>query len=266
MVHFPSSRDAQTPQRRVLSNPAWPSPSAFMSVSPSSKAVPQTPRSGKKSRTTRSARASPYVIPNRMTPGRGGPMVLFTPKQFVAEKEARLRQGSGRAGSMGPPTQSNMMDTPTRAPRPTPLFPPNLRGRKSSSTLAPLPMRGTPVQGERPQDPMRPKVKLLRVLSKCHDDEMEKDVRWAVRDDGLNGRCEERDRSAKWNTLSQAVHNAWPDLRKWIMRHTPTSHSIEWYIGLERIGLGDECYIEDPDIANKHSSLERAGFYSWCSF
>jgi hypothetical protein len=255
MVNFPSSRDTQTPQRRVVSNPIWPSPSAFMSVSSSPRAVPQTPRSGRKSRPTGSARASPYMIPDRRTPS----MVLFTPKQFMEEKEARRRQGSG---SMGPPTQSNVMDTPTRVPRATPRFPPHLKCRKSSSSLTPLPMIGTPRQVKRPQDPTRPTVKLIWALSKCQVDDNEKEVQWSLRNTGLNERCDDRDRSAKWSTLSRAVYNVWPDVGDWIMRYTPAEHNIEWFNGRGEFGPSDECYITDPDIATKHSSLERVGFYS----
>lgn len=264
MVNFPSARDTQTPQRRVVSNPLWPSPSAFVSMSPSQRAIPQTPRSGRKSRST-SARASPYKIPDRakmspsLTPAHGSPMALFTPKEIVAGVEARRRQGSG---SMGPP---GVMDTPTRVRRPIRLFPPNLRGRKSSSSLAPLPMIGTPRQVERPQDPARPKVKLIWALSKCLVDDNEKDVQWSLRNKGLNERCEDRDRSAKWSTLSRAVHNVWPDVRDWIMRYKPADHDIDWFNGRGDIGFGDDGYIEDPDIATKHSSLERVGFYCSCS-
>jgi hypothetical protein len=190
--------------------------------------------------------------------------VLFKPRQYMAdkaEKEAHQRKLSitpspmPSPGSMGPPTQ----------PR-TPLFPPQLGSRKSSSALAPVPIMGTPQKARRPQDPARPRVQLLRVLNQCLNEDMQNEVRWTVRNDLSNGRSEEWDRSGMWNPLSDTVRKVWPNLRGWIMSHTPADDSIDWVTGVEQIGYGDEWCMDDPDIATKYSSPDPAGFYSSSSF
>src|SRR5260221_8935598 len=67
-----------------------------------------------------------------------------------------------------------------------------------------------------------------------------------------------------WDTVGYTVGNVWPHLRGWIMRHIPSDDDEEWFTGEDRIGEGDEGYINDPHIATKHSSLERVGFFSTC--
>jgi hypothetical protein len=115
------------------------------------------------------------------------------------------------------------------------------------------------------RDPTRPTVQLLRVLNKCWSDDTNAQVRWTLKDGLLNGRGEERDRSNMWDSLGHAVGNVWPHLRWWIMHHIPSEDDIDWFTWANRIVDGDdEGCIEDPDIAAKHSSLGKVGFFSAC--
>jgi hypothetical protein len=237
-----------------------------------------TPRSGKTPRKSGlpSARASPYMTPDRVTISDGSPMVLFTPKQHMAQRVALRSRASGgmcsqSPGSMGPPTQprgASSTCTPTQMRPPTPLFPPpQPRVRKTSTTvLAPAAViLGTPVPERRLRDLARPPVELLQVLRKCVDDDTEKDFHWTLTDGLLNGRNEDRDRSCKWNPLCDAVDKFWPDLREWIMHYTPSNGNTDWFMWSGRISDTDR-YIDSRDIASKYSSLDRVGFNSACSF
>ena len=279
MVAYPfaADGDAKTPPRQVTTNPPWPTPTS--SMSPPLR-QPVTPRCGKTPRKSGlpGVRASPYMTPNRVTVSDGSPMVLFTPKQHVAQKEAlRRRTSSGMCSqsprSMGPPTQprgDSLMctPTPTRSRPLTPLFPPpQPRNRKTSTTvLAPAAViLGTPAPERPPRDSARPLVELLQVLGKCVDDDTEKDFQWTLRDGLLNGRNEDRDRSRKWNPLCEAVDKFWPDLRKWIMLYTPLNDDTDWFMWSRRSGDCDR-YIDPREIASKYSSLDRVGFNSAYSF
>ena len=280
---FPANGDAKTPPRQVTTNPPWPTPAASMSPPPVPMRPPVTPRSGKTPRNSglsKSARASPYMTPNRVTISDGSPMVLFTPKQLVAQKEAQRRRASSgmcspSPGSMGPPTQPRRdirmrtpTPTPTRSRSSTPLFPPpQPRVRKVSTTvLAPAAViLGTPATERRLRDLARPPVELLQVLGRCVDDDWEKNVGWTLRDGLSNGRSEDRDVSRKWDPLCAAVSNFWPDILQWIMNHTPTVDKQDWFLWSKRKGGSDE-YIDPQVIASKYSSLDRVGFNSACSF
>jgi hypothetical protein len=65
-----------------------------------------------------------------------------------------------------------------------------------------------------------------------------------------------------WNTLRDAIHNVWPDLKEWIMKHTPGEDNCDWFTGAGGIGVGEEDCIADPHIATKDSSSEQVGFFS----
>ena len=277
MVSYPSSRDTEASRQRRPSDPAW------TTLSPSPRPKLQTPRSGRKSRTAKlpSARASPYMTPERVTFSHGSPspMELFTPKQYMADKVAHRRKGSATMcspmlspGSMGPPTQprvASSADTPTRA-RPTGskpktrLFPEQNRSRPST-TLAPLALISPPRRVRRPQDPACPTVQLPRVVNQCLSDYTERLSRWTVTNDLLNGRSEELDRSSIWDSLSRAVRNVWPDQRNWIMRHAPSDVDLDWFTRTGRIGFDEDWCIADENIATKDSGLERPGFIRSCS-
>jgi hypothetical protein len=235
-----------------------------------------TPRIGKAPRKSGlpSARASPYMTPDRVIISNGSPMVLFTPKQHMAQKEAQRRRPSNGVyspspGSMRPPTQprgASSTCTPTRMPPPTPLFPPPQPRRKPSTTaLAPAAViLGMPRPERRPRD-LRPPVELLQVLTKCVESDTEKNVQWTLRDGLMNGRSEDRDRSRMWTPLCDALDKFWPDLRKWIMHYTPSDDNTDWFIWSGRFGDSDRC-IDHRDIASRYSSLDRVGFNSPCSF
>jgi hypothetical protein len=159
--------------------------------------------------------------------------------------------------SPGSPAQARLTGC---SPAP-PLFPPQLRFRRSSTSLAPAAIISTPKRERRVQDPSLPTVKLLQVLNKCWGDDTSTQMRWTLKDGLLNGRGEELDRSGMWDTVGYTVGNVWPHLRGWIMRHIPSDDDVEWFTG---IGEDDEGYMNDPHIATKHSSLERVGFFSAC--
>jgi hypothetical protein len=90
-------------------------------------------------------------------------------------------------------------------------------------------------------------------------------MRWTLKDGLLNGRGEERDRSDIWDSLGHAVGNVWPRLRWWIMHHIPSEDDTDWFTRANRImDNDDEGCIEDLDIAAKHSSLGKVGFFSAC--
>jgi hypothetical protein len=120
------------------------------------------------------------------------------------------------------------------------------------------------VRGTHGQNLELPTVQLLRVISKCWDDDTERLRTWTVNDSLLPGHCEERDRSGMWNTLRGAIHNVWPNLKEWIMKNVPGEDNRAWFTRADGIGAGEEDYIADPHIATKHSSSERVGFF--CTF
>jgi hypothetical protein len=235
---------------------------------------PRTPRNLTRTTPYPGGRGSPYASPGQVRFSNGVPMELKTPKKHMEDKVASRRHASSRSspgmspGMMGPPgVPLCAPGTPTHA-RPTgsnptpPLFPPQLRLRRSSSSLTPVEMNHTPKRERRAQDPARPTVQLLRVLNKCWSEDTSTQVRWSLKDGLLNGRCEELDRSRMWDTLGHAVGNVWPHLRGWIMHHIPSDDNTEWFSGADRIDAIDEGVIADPDIATKYSSLERVGFFS----
>ncbi len=242
--------------------------------SPGPKASPRTPRHVTRTAAYPGGRGSPYASPSQVRLSSGAPMELKTPKQHMEDKAAIRRHASSRSsqgmspGMMGPPgVPLCAPGTPTHA-RPTgnnptpPLFPPQLRFRRSSSSLTPVGINNTPKRERRAQDPARPTVRLLRVLNKCWSDDTSTQMRWSLKDGLLNGRGEELDRSRMWDTLGHAVGNVWPHLRGWIMHHIPSDDSTEWFSGADRIDVIDEGVITDPDIVTKRSSLERVGFFS----
>lgn len=231
---------------------------------------PQTPRRTNRTAGLPSARASPYESPGQVRLSNG--VELKTPKRHMADKAASRRQASSMASpGMSPPgvrpTYSPGSLGQARltgcSPAP-PLFPPQLRFRRSSTSLAPAAIIRTPKREKRVQDPSLPTVKLLRVLDKCWGDDTSTQMRWTLKDGLLNGRGEELDRSGMWSTVGYTVGNVWPHLRGWIMRHIPFDDDVDWFTGTGRIGEDDEGYINDPHIATKRSSLERVGFFSAC--
>lgn len=234
---------------------------------PGQKHNPKTPRRTNRTAGLPSARASPYESPTQVRLSNG--VELKTPKQHMADKIASRRHaGSMASPGMSPPVlpiYSPGSPPPARrtggSPA-TPLFPPQLRFRKSSTSLAPAAIISTPKRKKRVRHPSRPTVQLLRVLNKCWGDDTSTQMRWALKDGLLNGRGEELDRSGMWNTVGYTVGNVWPHLRGWIMRHIPSDDDAEWFTATDRIGEDDDGYINDPQIATKHSSLERVGFFS----
>jgi hypothetical protein len=244
------------------------------SSSPAQKSNPQTPRRINRAAGLPSARASPYGSPSTVRLSDGSPMELKTPKKYMSDKAASRRHASSMTspgmspGTMGPPLLSPVSPTHTR-PRGTnptsPLFPPRLRFRRSSTLLAPAEIISHPNREKRVRDPTRPTVQLLRVLNKCWAEDTDTQLRWALKDGLLNGRGEERDRSSMWSSLNCAVGSMWPHLRSWIMRHIPSDDDTEWFTGADRIpDDDDEGCVNDPDIAAKHSSLGQVGFFSAC--
>jgi len=112
---------------------------------------------------------------------------------------------------------------------------------------------------QRPRDRALPTVRLFRVLNKCWSDDTEKLTHRAVANSGMSERCEELDRSATWNSLGRAIHNVWPDLKGWIMNYIPPDGDTHWFTGADH---GENTCTGDPEIATKHSSEERVGFFS----
>jgi hypothetical protein len=244
------------------------------SPSPGRSTNPQTPRRINRTAGLRSARASPYVNPSTVRLSDGTPMELKTPKRYMSDKAANRRHATSSPGmspgTMGPPHSLHSPGSPSHGRRnasnpKSPLFPPQLRSRNSSSLLPPADIISHPRREQRVRDPTRPTVQLLRVLNKCWSDDTNAQVRWTLKDGLLNGRGEERDRSNMWDSLGHAVGNVWPHLRWWIMHHIPSEDDIDWFTWANRIVDGDdEGCIEDPDIAAKHSSLGKVGFFSAC--
>src|SRR6266403_332019 len=199
MVNFPSAHDSSTPQRRP-SDPTWstrtPSASVFKPRST------HTPRSGKKPKCDPrlegipKSRISPYMTPENVKVTYGGelrPMDVFTPKQMMEarQKEAQRRKAETATSSpMGPARARPLGSKPK-----TLVFPPNFSSHETSPPLVPPPMQGTPRRVERPWDPERPTVQLLRVMRICWDADSEKDSSWTLTNELLNGRNDERDRS-----------------------------------------------------------------------
>jgi hypothetical protein len=199
-------------------------------------------------------------------------MKLFKPND-VSKVDLLPNRASSTSSPMTSPTHPHSTNTSGRArlseKKPNYLvFPSNLGVRESSPKLVSPPMQGTPRQVNKPRqrDPARPTVQLLKVMNKCWDDDTEKERDWTVTNAYLNGRNDERDRSAMWNTLDCAVGAVWPELRDWIMGNPPSyQDDITWFTSTERINVGDERYIHDPDLATKDSGLDPVGFHSSCS-
>lgn len=213
------------------------------------------------------SKASPLTTPNRVVFPDGSPMLLYTPEQIKngEHRPPAPSQAPSPRPSMGPPSQSSVAgrtETPTRR-RPI-VFPRNLRPRKTSSSRPAASNNTGSSTVRRALDPTCPTVQLLRVLNKCWDLDMQLQVEWTVRDARLNGRAEQRDRSRMWDLLGTTVNNVWPNIRGWIMSHTPFDHDVEWFTWEDGINSTNEDCISDPHIATKPSSFERMGFCSTC--
>ncbi|KAI0290707.1 hypothetical protein BC826DRAFT_1106319 [Russula brevipes] len=73
--------------------------------------------------------------------------------------------------------------------------------------------------------------------------------------------AEERDRSGRWNTLRDSIHNVWPNLKEWVMKHNPDEDNYHRFTWADPIGVDEEACKVDRYIATKHSSSERVGFF-----
>ncbi|KAI0282914.1 hypothetical protein BC826DRAFT_253224 [Russula brevipes] len=206
------------------------------------------------------ARVSPYARP----PPKRSPM-------YMANKAAtrnRTLSSSSTASfptPMSPPRTRPVYCTPYSParmhPTTTPLFPTSQQFRELSASRATYPTFDPPRGAQRPRDRALPTVQLLRVLDKCWSDDPEKLQNRAVASSG-HERCGELDRSARWNPLGHTIHNVWPDLKGWIMNYIPPDDDTHWFTGADRVGNDEYTCTEDPEIATKHSSEERVGFFS----
>jgi hypothetical protein len=257
------------------------------------KTLPETPRRGRSSLGTSSCILSPQDSP--LTYSDGTPVKIFTPKAH-AEARRRQRVSSPTGRSQGRRLFSNVAESPTRRmvataretagrslslggmlPDPvakledlgSPLRPGRSRSRSrvasSSSTTTPALGPAPPViipAVRRERHPSRPSVRLLSVINKCWDMEMEKEVQWAIRDGLMGGRLEERNRERIWYQLSSSVVSVWPTLHDWIMNYTPDDTDCSWFCRAETLQDHYFDWVIDPNLAQKHSSQERVGFSS----
>jgi hypothetical protein len=263
---------------------------------PVRKALPETPRRGRTSLGTSPGVLSPHNSP--LTYSDGTPVKLFTPRAH-AEARRRQRVSSPTGRIQGRRLFSNVADSPTQRlvaiARETagrslslggmlpdsaakledlgsPLRPGRSRSRVASSSstttpaLAPAPLPGPVIipAGRRERHPARPSVRLLSVINKCWDMEMEKEVQWAIRDGLSGGRLEERNRERIWYQLGSSVVSVWPTLHDWIMNYTPDDTDCPWFSRAETLKDHYFDWVIDPNLAQKHSSQERVGFSSTC--
>jgi hypothetical protein len=256
MFADPQSHDTSTPHQNRPSKSIR-SPSSGFGRTPS-----------KRMASLGSARVSPYAVHRKVSP-MGSPVHtgLFTPKEHMAKKAAirnRTPNSKLTASSpspMGPPSTRRVVsatDTPTRGRPPSRLFPSSQQLLKMSALQATVRMFDPPRGEQRPRDRGLPTVQLLRVLNKCWSDDTEKQKNVAVVNSSKE-RCEELDRSAMWDSLGHAIHNVWPNLKAWAMNYIPREDNSHWFTSEDLIGDNETC---DPDIATKHSSSERVGFFS----
>ncbi|KAH9972066.1 hypothetical protein BGW80DRAFT_1252893 [Lactifluus volemus] len=259
---------------------------------PARKALPETPRRGRSSLGTSPGVLSPQNSP--LTYSDGTPVKLYTPRAH-AEARRRQRVSSPTGRIQGRRLFSNVAESPTRrlvaAARETagrslslggmlpdsatkledlgsPLRPGRSRSRVASSSftttpaLAPEPLPGPVIipSGRRERHPARPSIRLLSVINKCWDMEMEKEVQWAIRDGLMGGRLEERNRERIWYQLSSCVVSVWPTLHDWIMNYTPDDTDCPWFCRAEILQDHYFDWVIDPNLAQKQSSQERVGF------
>ena len=182
-------------------------------------------------------------------------MELLTPndlKKFLSKEANRRKEESSPTSPTG---------LPGRKPNYI-KFPPNLGIEEPPSTLVSPPMQGTLREGkvERPLDPGRPTIRLLKVIYKCWDADMEKDSSWTVTNGLLNGRNDERDRNGMWNDLGYAVENVWPGLGSWIMHNRLYDSDAAWFSPAD-YSVSDE-EVCDRNLDNKVSSEDKLGFHS----
>ena len=289
---LPSSQN--TPNRGRPSTP-----SQLLSPSPiktpaARQVYPQTPRHGRSP-----LGASPRLPSHQIGPlmySDGSPVKLFTPQEYAESRKAARSRVSSTTRLQGRRLFSDPSDSPTQrlvatareaagrslslggclpdsSPRPSPRSFVRSRSRSrapsSSSTspaLVPAPVLNPVVilPGKRERNPSRPTVRLLSVINKCWDDNMEKDVAWTINDALLGGRLEERNYKNMWNRLSSAVLDVWPTLRDWIMAYVPDETDLSWFGHAEELKDHYFDWLIDPNLAQKQSSQERDGFSSTC--
>ena len=249
MVNFYlSAGDIPASQSRP-SDATWSIRRPAVSVEPST-STSTTPRSGKNPK-AKKQRPHPYMATDQtkitLPSGETTDVVLFTPKEFMA----RLKKTSSTLSPLRPNGSFNTRRFPSQSDVKA-----NLEQSASRKQVFP-PMQGTPRRMERPRDPTRPTVELPGVMRKCWSDDNSRLCSWSVTNSRLNGRNDERDRSAMWIPLRDAVSNIWPGLGAWAMRHSPWSGEDDtWLTSV------DEGPIYDPLLATKKSSRDRVGFHS----
>jgi hypothetical protein len=257
--------------------------------------LPQTPRQGRSS-----LGASPGNLTPKNSPlvySDGTPVKLYTPKEYAEARRAARRVPS-TTGFQGrrlfhdaaeSPTQRLVASARESAGRSLALggCPPDFnandsasprRSGRSRSRATPSSSTGSPALGPAPLlDPAatinpgqcerhhtRPTVRLLSVISKCWDDEVEKQVKWTIQNGLLGGRLDERNHEGMWNYLSSAIVAVWPTLRDWIMAYTPDDTDAPWFCYAERLENHFFHWIIDQNLPQKQSSKERVGFSSMC--
>ena len=289
---YPSPQ--RTPYRGRPSTPSKLSRQFPAKSSPASQVLPQTPRPGRSSLGT-----SPGLLNSRNSPlmySDGTPMKLYTPKEYAAQRAAS-RRPPGSAGLQGrrlflpdsrdSPTQrlvtsaraaagrsrafgeclpgSNIKDPASRNYKQSrPSTPSSLS--KGSPALGSAPLLSPAIihTGRRERLPTRPTVRLLSVVAKCWDDDMDKEVRWTIKDGLLGGRLDQRESADIWGNLRYAIHHVWPTLQKWIMAHVPSEKDAPWFGRAETLRADYFDWVVDPNLAQKTSSTERVGLSSTC--
>ncbi|KAI0303695.1 hypothetical protein B0F90DRAFT_1708258, partial [Multifurca ochricompacta] len=242
----------KTPQRGRFSTPS----KLLHSLPVESSQAPHTLCRGKDKSPVRLYKPKEYMeLASRRSAASGGPRTSSTtlprgqprfPSTMEPSTQRRVASATEtpthtRIFGRGPPTFNSSNST---SPRYNGL--PRHRTRSSSPTKALALPIGVVSPRRRPcePDPARPTVQLLRVIYKCWDKESEKDFEWTINDALLRGGCEERECRDIWIDLRCAVKHLWPSLEN-------TATGVEYdYCGITR----------DPNINEKHSSLERVGF------
>jgi hypothetical protein len=165
MVTHPLPHDTSTPyQSRPSKSTRFPPPS-----------IAQTPSRRRRSRSARGESICEDPLQEQ-------PHGALHPKQYMAERAAARNRTPNSTVSfptpMGPPSTPRVVsatETPTRGrPTGTPGTPRYLRIPKTSSSPTPEPMFSPPRGARRTQDHELPTVQLLRVMSKCWDDDTER--------------------------------------------------------------------------------------------
>lgn len=265
MVYNHLAGNFTTPQQRRPSDPTW-SKSTLRTTSSGKKSDPRTAGSPR-------TRASPYMKPDEvkieLSPGNSCPMEIFTPKDHMAKLALRRKAASSTSSPMTPmhphvASSTNELGESPLFGRPKRIvFPPSVVVREPSPELVSPPMQGTPRRVERPRVP-DPIVQLLRVMYKCWDDDTQKESDWTLTDGLLNGRNDERDRRGTWSLLGRAVYKVWRDrnLHGWIILNRPSDNDTTWFKSAGGIGFNDEEYIDNLEVDQKDSTLDRVGFHS----